>query len=169
MSMPRPTAHEVARALDLISTAALTPEQSSRILELASRIADAPGGALSPDERTFGERLADAVARVGGSWGFLITFAVFMAVWVMSNTRIIDTRFVWDPYPYIFLNLMLSTLAAVQAPIIMMAQNRQTTRDRLEAERDAEVNRRAELEIRGLRDQLDRLTQRLDAPPATPA
>lgn len=169
MSMTAPSPHEVAQALDAISRARLSTEQTVRLLELAARAGDAGDGPLAPDTRTRGERLADAVARFGGSWGFLTGFSLFMAVWVLLNTRTIDTRFVWDPYPYIFLNLLLSTLAAVQAPIIMMAQNRQATRDRLDADRDAEVNRRAELEVRSLRERVDLLITRLDAPRTPPA
>jgi uncharacterized membrane protein len=165
MSMAPPTSHDVALALETLGRAQLSAEQSVRLLELSARVSEMHDGPLAPDDRTLGERLADTVARFGGSWVFLTGFAAFMAFWVLLNTRMIDTRFVWDPYPYIFLNLLLSTLAAVQAPIIMMAQNRQATRDRLEAERDADVNRRAELEIRSLRERVDTLLARLDASP----
>lgn len=108
------------------------------------------------DNRTFGERLSDRVAEFGGSWIFISLFCGFMAVWVVVNT-------VWvlkappDPYPYIFLNLILSTIAALQAPIIMMSQNRQAARDRLTAANDYEVNLKAELEIMGLHDKVDHM------------
>jgi uncharacterized membrane protein len=106
---------------------------------------------------TFGERVADGVARWGGSWWFIGAFAVFLAVWSLLNALVLagDQRF--DPYPFIFLNLLLSMLAAVQAPIIMMSQNRQAARDRMQATMDYEVNLKAELEIQELDAKLDRL------------
>ncbi|HUW51493.1 MAG TPA: DUF1003 domain-containing protein [Sulfuricella sp.] len=105
---------------------------------------------------TFGERLADKVAAFGGSWTFLICFAVFLAAWVVMNSAVIYWRPV-DPYPFIFLNLILSCLAAIQAPIIMMSQNRQEAKDRLRSEHDYQVNLKAELEIRHLNEKLDHL------------
>lgn len=99
-------------------------------------------------EATFGERLADTVARFGGSWAFIITFALVLAVYTATN--MILGRSAWDPYPFILLNLFLSMLAAIQAPVIMMSQNRQDQKDRLRGELDFEVNRRAESEIQGL-------------------
>jgi uncharacterized membrane protein len=105
---------------------------------------------------TFGERLADKVAEVGGSWGFIIGFALVVAVWVIVNTvALLKTPF--DPYPYILFNLVLSCLAAVQAPIIMMSQNRQDAKDRLRSEHDYRVNLKAELEIRHLNERIDLL------------
>jgi uncharacterized membrane protein len=109
------------------------------------------------DERsTLGERLADRVAEVGGSWGFIIVFTAVLLGWMLLNSDVL-ARFgmAFDPYPYIFLNLMLSTLAAVQAPVIMMSQNRQAAKDRLSAELDYETNLRAELEILRLHRKLD--------------
>ena len=104
---------------------------------------------------TLGQRLADDVARVGGSWPFIVGFAVFLSIWAAWNGAAPDRAF--DPYPFIFLNLLLSILAAVQAPIIMMSQNRQAARDRLQAEHDFEINLKAELEIMALHAKLDRL------------
>lgn len=104
---------------------------------------------------TLGDRLADRVASVGGSWSFVIGFALVMAVWMGLNAAI--WGFAWDPYPFILLNLMLSTLAAVQAPIIMMSQNRQAAKDRAQANMDYEINLKAELEIMALHEKLDRL------------
>lgn len=111
---------------------------------------------------TFGQRLADGIARIGGSWGFIIGFLVFLAAWVILNTVILATRSL-DPYPFIFLNLLLSMLAAIQAPIIMMSQNRQAAKDRLTASVDYEINLRAELEIMRLHHKIDALTEKVDA------
>ncbi|MFY8091914.1 MAG: DUF1003 domain-containing protein [Niveispirillum sp.] len=104
---------------------------------------------------SFGDRLADRVASVGGSWRFVIGFGLVMAVWMALNAAI--WGFAWDPYPFILLNLMLSTLAALQAPIIMMSQNRQAAKDRIQANMDYEINLKAELEIMALHEKLDRL------------
>ena len=115
-------------------------------------------GDLAEDRATFGNRMADRVAAVGGSWGFIVAFAVVLFGWMIINTGILGRiGLAFDPYPYIFLNLMLSTLAAVQAPIIMMSQNRQGEKDRLAASHDYEVNLRAELEIMRLHDKIDTL------------
>ncbi|MDO6963172.1 DUF1003 domain-containing protein [Rhizobium alvei] len=105
-------------------------------------------------ESTVGERLADSIARVGGSWAFIIGFLTFLAFWVISNTLLLTAdRF--DPYPFIFLNLVLSMLAAIQAPIIMMSQNRQSERDRFMAAKDYEVNLKAEIEVLALHEKID--------------
>ncbi|NJC34521.1 putative membrane protein [Sphingomonas jejuensis] len=111
----------------------------------------------------FGDRLADRVAAVGGSWGFIITFTVVLLGWMLLNSDVL-ARFgmAFDPYPYIFLNLMLSTLAAIQAPVIMMSQNRQSMKDRLAAQLDYEVNLRAELDIARINHKLDALHAKLD-------
>jgi len=126
-------------------------------------------------ESSTGERLADAIARVGGSWSFIIAFLLFLVFWCVVNTIVLLTR-AFDPYPFIFLNLVLSMLAAIQAPIIMMSQNRQAERDRFEEAKDYEVNLKAELEvlslhqkidmrvlteIAALREEIERLNQRL--------
>ncbi len=111
-------------------------------------------------EATTGERVADHVARFGGSWTFIITFAVLLTAYTAINV-LLDKRS-WDPYPFILLNLFLSMLAAVQAPVIMMSQNRQDTKDRLRAELDFDVNRRAESEIQGLAQRLSVLDQKMD-------
>lgn len=113
------------------------------------------------DERlTLGDRIADSVARFGGSWAFITTFGVVLAGYIAVNV-ILYTR-AWDPYPFILLNLFLSMLAAVQAPVIMMSQNRQDTRDRLRGELDFAVNRKAETEITHLAAKLNRIDDRLD-------
>ena len=101
-----------------------------------------------------GERLADSIARVGGSWGFITGFLAFLVVWCVANTVVLATG-AFDPYPFIFLNLVLSMLAAIQAPIIMMSQNRQAERDRFEAAKDYEVNLKAELEVLSLHQKID--------------
>src|SRR5436853_7703892 len=108
---------------------------------------------------TFGERLSDRIAEFGGSWKFLITFGAVIFVWIAANIALLATR-AFDPYPFILLNLILSCLAAVQAPVIMMSQNRAEARDRLRAENDYKVNLKAELEIRHLHEKLDHLLRR---------
>ncbi|MEZ5848311.1 MAG: DUF1003 domain-containing protein [Geminicoccaceae bacterium] len=106
---------------------------------------------------TLGERLADRVAAFGGSWTFIISFGIVLAVWVIINTVILSDKAIFDPYPFVFLNLVLSMLAAVQAPVIMMSQNRQANKDRLTATNDYEVNLKAELEIMQLHDKIDQI------------
>jgi uncharacterized membrane protein len=105
---------------------------------------------------TLGERLSDSLAAFGGSWTFLILFGAILMGWIVLNTAAILSR-PFDPYPYILLNLLLSCLAAIQAPIIMMSQNRQEAKDRMRAEHDYRVNLKAELEIRLLHTKLDQL------------
>jgi uncharacterized membrane protein len=111
-------------------------------------------------EATFGERVADIVAGFGGSWSFIITFAAVLAVYTAVNVAL--GRSAWDPYPFILLNLFLSMLAALQAPVIMMSQNRQDTKDRLRGELDFAVNRRAEAEVQGLARKLNTITEKID-------
>ena len=105
---------------------------------------------------TVGERLADQIAAFGGSWLFLIIFALFISFWIVMNTIVLFWRPV-DPFPFILLNLLLSCLAAIQAPVIMMSQNRQEEKDRLRAQHDYQVNLKAELEIRQIHEKLDHL------------
>jgi uncharacterized membrane protein len=113
------------------------------------------------EQLTFGQRMADNVASFGGSWMFIIIFMVVLIAWIILNSFILIKLKggAFDPYPYIFLNLILSMLAAIQAPIIMMSQNRQSYKDRLGAEHDYEVNLKAELEIIALHEKLDSLKQ----------
>ncbi len=109
---------------------------------------------------TFGQRAADAVARFGGSWTFIILFGVTLVCWVVLNSYIlVNYGKDFDPYPYILLNLFLSMLASIQAPIILMSQNRQAEKDRLNAEHDYEVNLKAELEIMLLHEKIDLLRE----------
>jgi uncharacterized membrane protein len=135
----------------------LTPVQRSVIDLIAT---EAPTGLhpkLLVDDRSTGQRLADRVAEIGGSWAFIGGFGVVLALWMGWNIAAKLWGGAFDPYPFIFLNLMLSTLAAIQAPIIMMSQNRAAQRDRENAEHDYVVNLRAELEIMHLHDKLDSL------------
>jgi len=107
-------------------------------------------------ELTFGQRIADHVASFGGSWKFIIIFAAVLAIWIIANSIFLLKR-PFDPYPFILLNLVLSCVAAIQAPVIMMSQNRQEAKDRLRAEHDYQVNLKAEIEIRQLHIKLDQL------------
>ena len=112
------------------------------------------------DQLTFGQRLADNVAKFGGSWTFISIFGCILLVWVFLNSVVL-ARFhdAFDPYPYILLNLFLSMLASIQAPIIMMSQNRQAAKDRMDAAHDYEVNLKAEMEIETLHQKLDELRE----------
>lgn len=111
------------------------------------------------EQTTPGENIADAVARFGGSWSFILSFLVFLVVYVSINVAI--GKAAWDPYPFILLNLFLSMLAAIQAPVIMMSQNRQDAKDRLRGELDYEVNRRAASDIQGLARKLNLLHEKI--------
>lgn len=110
-------------------------------------------------ELTLGQRLADHIADFGGSWTFILMFAVVIFIWFIINSALVIAR-PFDPYPYILLNLVLSSLAAFQAPVIMMSQNRQEARDRIRAARDYQVNLKAELEIRQLHQKIDHMLSR---------
>jgi len=110
-------------------------------------------------ELSFGERLSDRIATFGGSWTFIIIFGAVLLVWIVINTVVLATR-AFDPYPFILMNLILSCLAAIQAPIIMMSQNRAEARDRARAENDYKVNLKAELEIRHLHEKIDHLLRK---------
>ncbi len=105
---------------------------------------------------SFGDRIADKVAEFGGSWKFIIWFGVILAIWIIINTVLVFAG-PFDPYPFILLNLILSLLAAIQAPIIMMSQNRQEDRDRIRAENDYQVNLKSEMEVRIVNEKLDQL------------
>jgi CRP/FNR family transcriptional regulator, cyclic AMP receptor protein len=111
------------------------------------------------EKYTFGERVADMVASFGGSWTFIIVFGVWLVAWTAINVFLRGKA--WDPYPFILLNLFLSMLAAIQAPVIMMSQNRQDKKDRLRSELDFDVNRRAEAEIQNLSRKLNHMTDQL--------
>lgn len=141
-------------------------EQDLRAIE-RQVVRDAEAGAVTSRdlnvaadaEASLGERLADTLARVGGSWTFILGFMGFLAFWTLGNVALLG-RDEFDPYPFVFLNLILSMLAALQAPLIMMSQNRQATRDRLDAANDYQVNLKAEIEILALHEKLDRLRAR---------
>ncbi len=113
---------------------------------------------IQQEQLTFGQRVSDKLADVAGSWGFIFGFGITLVVWVFLNTAALFHH--WDKYPYILLNLFLSMLAAIQAPVILMSQNRQEDRDRIRAEHDYEVNLKAEMEIQQLHQKLDELRER---------
>ena len=127
--------------------------------EMAREDTTAENVAETFDEQAgFWDRMADRVAAVGGSWSFIFGFFVVMTAWVAMNVVLLrPVHLVFDPYPFIFLNLILSMVAAIQAPVIMMSQNRQAKKDRAAAEHDYSVNLRAELEIMSLHDKIDAL------------
>ncbi len=143
--------------LDMLTMMGRQIHASQRLVRLrATRNANE----LIEEEATFGERIADGVARFGGSWNFIISFLALLVAYTALNLAL---RFrAWDPYPFILLNLFLSMLAAIQAPVIMMSQNRQDTKDRLRGELDFEVNRRAESEIQGLSNKLNLLMDKIE-------
>jgi uncharacterized membrane protein len=147
-------------ARDLLGTSygELTSQKKSVIDLIADQKPSGLGPLAKVDERDGWEKLADRVASVGGSWGFIMSFMIVLAIWVTLNSLLASRAF--DPYPFIFLNLMLSMVAALQAPVIMMSQNRQGKIDRAAAEHDYIVNLRAELEIMLLHDKLDGLRER---------
>jgi CRP/FNR family transcriptional regulator, cyclic AMP receptor protein len=134
-----------------------------RQLHLAHDLARArsmrPPNDVIDERETFGERVADQVAAFGGSWAFIITFILFMTIYAAINIVLHDRA--WDPYPFILLNLFLSALAAIQAPVIMMSQNRQDHKDRIRSEMDFDVNRRAHLEIQGIAQKLNLIGERV--------
>jgi uncharacterized membrane protein len=115
--------------------------------------------AIIEEEETVGERVADKVASFGGSWTFIITFVAVLVAYSITSSLLGHRS--WDPYPFILLNLFLSMLAAIQAPIIMMSQNRQDKKDRLRSELDFDVNRRAEAEIQGLANKMNLLGDKI--------
>jgi uncharacterized membrane protein len=133
------------------------PARERRVIERIARKVAVSRNTNSEHDKalTFGERLADRVASFGGSWTFMIIFAGVLLFWVALNSLMLARAF--DPYPYILLNLFLSMLASIQAPIIMMSQNRQAAKDRLDAAHDYEVNLKAEIEIMALHEKLDEM------------
>ena len=135
------------------------PEREQRLLKrLAKRTAISRNiNEEFHDRLTFGQKLADQVAAFGGSWTFIISFGVVLVIWVLLNTLLLARQDVFDPYPFVFLNLVLSMLAAIQAPVIMMSQNRQSNKDRMAVAHDYEINLKSELEIMSLHDKLDRV------------
>ena len=110
------------------------------------------------ENSTLGQRTADKIATFGGSWTFIISFGVVLVLWIITNTLILGNK-AFDPYPFVFLNLVLSCLAAIQAPIIMMSQNRQSEKDRLTAANDYQVNLKSEVILEDLHNKIDTLTE----------
>jgi uncharacterized membrane protein len=143
--------------LDMMTVLSRQFHASQRLVRL--RAARNPNEVIE-EQATRGEHIADAVARFGGSWAFIITFAIILTVY--STINVVLGRSAWDPYPFILLNLFLSMLAAIQAPVIMMSQNRQDKKDRVRGELDYDVNRRAESEIQGLARKLNMLDEKID-------
>jgi len=145
------------------------PERDRRVIaRVARRLQTRNLNQEFEEHLTFGQRLADKVGAIGGSWGFIIGFAAFLTGWAVLNGVILANHAL-DPYPFMFLNLMLSLLAAFQAPIIMMSQNRQAAKDRMAAALDYEVNLKAELSIAELHTKLDRLQSSLTMGEGAPA
>jgi uncharacterized membrane protein len=163
-------AHALGQALlEEGGFARLSARDQQLVCAIAHRVhATKDANATFDAQSTFGERLADRVAEIGGSWRFVISFGVFLAVWAVLNLLILQGQARFDPYPFIFLNLILSMLAAIQAPIIMMAQNRQSDKDRVTARLDYEVNVKAESEVAWLHKRLDRIETLLEVGKDTP-
>ena len=138
------------------------PDREKRVLrQVAKRVAISQNvNERFREKLTFGQWLADRVAAFGGSWSFIILFFVVLMLWVVLNTVWLSASEVFDPYPFVFLNLVLSMLAAIQAPVIMMSQNRQAQKDRLAATYDFFVNLKAEVEIMNLHEKLDDVRMR---------
>lgn len=158
------TAAELAISLLGRSFDELGPEEQQVLTRVASgELLGADASEKAQMHATRGDAIADTVARVGGSWGFIIAFGVVLFVWVMVNSEVLTLIGFkpFDGYPFIFLNLLLSMLAAIQAPVIMMSQNRQSAKDRIAARHDYEVNLRTQLEIIRLHRKIDRLSERL--------
>ncbi len=136
----------------------LSETQRRAIMHIAQKRHVSRNASQHYDEgMTFGQQLSDSVAKWGGSWFFVSGFGLFLVAWALINSWLLTSEARFDPYPYIFLNLILSMIAAIQAPIIMMSQNRQAAKDRIEAQLDYEVNLKAELEIMSLHDKHDRM------------
>ena len=142
--------------MDMLTVLGRQFHASQRLVQV--RASRNPNDVIEGD-MTFGERIADRVAAFGGSWTFIITFAATIISYTAMNVVLRGRA--WDPYPFILLNLFLSMLAAIQAPVIMMSQNRQDTKDRLRGELDYDVNRRAESEIQGLSRKLNLLGEKI--------
>jgi len=143
--------------MDILTTLARQFHAAQALIQM--RVTRNPNELIEA-EATTGERVADDVARLGGSWNFIIAFGVVMIIYTAVNIALRNNA--WDPYPFILLNLFLSMLAAIQAPVIMMSQNRQDTKDRLRGELDFDVNRRAASDIQGLARKLNLLDEKID-------
>ena len=120
---------------------------------------EADSSSILHGRRTFGQKAADSLAKYAGSWAFILTFIILMLVWIAFNVYAWIGE--WDPYPFILLNLVLSCLAAIQAPIILMSQNRQVEKDRIKMEYDYKVNRKAEREVEEILRKLDKIEKQI--------
>lgn len=141
----------------------LDAEEQQVLCHVVSSSVELQDDEIAAAQNRFGDRLADRVAAVGGSWAFIIAFGVVLVGWMLLNSPMLSAWLKqWDPYPFIFLNLVLSMLAAVQAPIIMMSQNRQSIHDRISNRHDYEVNLRTTIEILKLHRKIDRLASAVD-------
>jgi uncharacterized membrane protein len=149
--------HMPMAGMDMLTMQARQLHASQNLVR--SRISRNPNEVIE-EEATFGERLADLVARFGGSWSFIILFAIVLVVYSSTNVALHNRA--WDPYPFILLNLFLSTLAAIQAPVIMMSQNRQDVKDRVRSELDFQLNQRAEAEIQSISRQMSLLMGKME-------
>jgi uncharacterized membrane protein len=143
--------------LDMLTMQARQYQAAQKLIQ--SRVTRNPNEVIA-EESTFGQRLADTVARFGGSWTFIILFGLVLTVYSWINVTLHDRA--WDPYPFILLNLFLSMLASIQAPVIMMSQNRQDAKDRVRSELDYQVNVRAEAEIQSLSQRMNELMEKLE-------
>ena len=151
--------HHAHAAIDLLTVVGRRLRANDELL----RMHEVRNVNVEEEERkTFGQRIADKVASFGGSWTFILSFGAVILIWIGLNTALLRAK-AFDPYPYILLNLMLSCVASIQAPVIMMSQNRQAAKDRLQADSDYEVNLRAELEISALHKKLDHLNEVVQA------
>ena len=149
--------HRPMAGMDMLTVQARQFHATQKLVQ--NRVARNPNEVIE-EQSTFGERIADAVALFGGSWSFIISFGIVLVVYSAINTALQGRA--WDPYPFILLNLFLSMLASIQAPVIMMSQNRQDLKDRLRSELDFEVNRRAEAEIQSLSHRLSLLMDKME-------
>jgi len=154
--------HELSKQLLHKEYDHLSPREQN-VIRLISQRLHVSRDVLTEHEEslTFGQRMADRTAAFGGSWIFILLFFGVMILWIAMNSYVLIqwNRHIFDPYPYILLNLVLSMMAAIQAPIIMMSQNRQAAKDRLDATHDYEVNLKAELEIMALHQKIDALRE----------
>ncbi|HMV47908.1 MAG TPA: DUF1003 domain-containing protein [Blastocatellia bacterium] len=151
---------EIARKLLETEIENLHPDERQVVEQFVNRGHVARNVLREFDEKlTFGQRVADQVANFGGSWTFIFIFLSVLVVWMLFNTFVL-ARQAFDPYPYILLNLLLSCLAALQAPVIMMSQNRMAEKDRVQAKHDYEVNIKAELEILQIQEKINELRER---------
>lgn len=153
--------NEIAQRLLNRSFDLLTEQEKKVVRSISERIHISRNAIKEhEDNSTFGQRVADKVASFGGSWTFLLSFLAILLTWIGLNTYVLTRQNkAFDPYPYILLNLVLSMVAALQAPVIMMSQNRQTSKDRADAAQDYEVNLKTELEIISLHQKIDALTE----------